>query len=126
MKSMENSIATAVVAAIRNNPTNMELEQSEAASVDSNQTATTTKLMMDRLDSLTQIVQLLAEKVQDIATIQEENANKRARSLEPTSRKILQSPSRESGKDTSTSSPPAKLPRPMARTPSPKPPPPPK
>jgi hypothetical protein len=38
MKSMETSIATAVVAALRNNPNNMELEQSEAASVDSNQT----------------------------------------------------------------------------------------
>jgi hypothetical protein len=127
VKSMENSIATAVITAMRQNPTNMDIdERSDEASANSNQTGTTTKSVMDRLDSLTQIVQLLAEKVQDIATIQEENANKRARSLEPTSRKILQhSPNRETEKDHSTHSPPAKLPRPMARTPSPKPPPPP-
>jgi hypothetical protein len=44
--------------------------------MDSSQTTTTAKSMMDRLDSLTQIVQLLAEKVQDIASIQEDNVNK--------------------------------------------------
>jgi hypothetical protein len=94
--NMESSIASAVIKAINaNSPNNMEVDQSESASTDSSHTTTTTKSMMDRLDSLTQIVQLLAEKVQDIADIQEENANKRARSLEPTSRKILQSPNRQ-------------------------------
>jgi hypothetical protein len=119
--NMESSIASAVIKAINaNSPNNMEVDQSELASTDSSHTTTTTKSMMDRLDSLTQIVQLLAEKVQDIAEIQEENANKRARSLEPTSRKILQSPNRENAKEPSTRSPPAKLPRPTARTPPPK------
>jgi hypothetical protein len=122
VKSMETSIATAVITAIRQSNRNfMEVENSEVASMDSSQTATTTKSVMDRLDSLTQIIQLLAEKVQDIASIQEENANKRARSLEPMARQILQSsPNREKEKDTSTHSPPAKLPRPTARTPPPK------
>jgi hypothetical protein len=121
VKNMESSIATAVITAIKENtPKNMEVEQLESESTDSSHTATTTKSMLDRLDSLTHIVQLLAEKVQDIAEIQEENANKRARSLDPTSRKILQSPSRTKEKDTSTQSPPAKLPRPTARTPPPK------
>jgi hypothetical protein len=127
VKGMENNIATAVITAMRqNNLPNMDVENSEAASLDSSQTATTTKSVMDRLDSLTQIVQLLAEKVQDIATIQEDNANKRARSLEPTIRNILQSsPSREQEKESGTRSPPAKLPRPTARTPPLKLPPPP-
>jgi hypothetical protein len=127
VKGMENNIATAVIMAMRqNNLSNMEVENLEAASMDSSQTATTTKSVMDQLDSLTQIVQLLAKKVQDIATIQEDNANKRARSLEPTIRNILQSlPNQEKDKDSGTRSPPAKLPRPTARTPPPKPPPPP-
>jgi hypothetical protein len=122
---MVTSIASAVITALqKNNPTNMDVEQSESASMDSTKTATTTKSMMDRLDSLTQIVQLLAEKVQDITAIQEASIHKRLRSLEP--RNILmQSPNREKEKDLSTQSPPAKVPHPMARTPPPKPPPPP-
>jgi hypothetical protein len=123
VKNMETNIATAVITAIRTNPNNMDVEQMESASMDSSHTAITEKSVMDRIDSLAQIVQLLAKKVQDIASIQEENLNKRARSLE--ARKILSSPSREKEKDSSTHSPPAKLPRPTARTPSPKPPPPP-
>jgi hypothetical protein len=123
VKNMETNITTAVITAIQTNTNNMDMEQMESASMASSQTATTEKSVMDKIDSLAQIVQLLAEKVQDIASIQEENLNKRSRSLEP--RKILSSPSRVTEQDSSTHSPPAKLPRPTARIPSPKPPPPP-
>jgi hypothetical protein len=59
VKNMETSIASAVITALRNNnPTSMDVDQSEVASIDSYQTESTTKSVMDRIDSLTQIVQL--------------------------------------------------------------------
>jgi endonuclease III len=102
----------------------MEEEKSETASDTSINTAATTKSMMDRIDSLTQMVQLLAEKVHEVVENQEVTAQKRARSLETMSRQILNSSNRPTEKD-ATHSPLAKLPRPSARSKSPKPPPPP-
>jgi hypothetical protein len=82
VRTMESSIASAVITAIqKNNLTNMDVDKLESVSMDSSQTTTTAKSMMDRLDSLTQIVQLLAEKVQDIASIQEDNVNKRTNEI---------------------------------------------
>jgi hypothetical protein len=125
VKSMENNIAIAVITAMKQANVNaMEEEKSETASDTSINTAATTKSMMDRIDSLTQMVQLLAEKVHEVVENQEVTAQKRARSLETMSRQILNSSNRPTEKD-ATHSPLAKLPRPSARSKSPKPPPPP-
>lgn len=102
------------------NTNTMEEDKLETASNASSDTATTTKSMIDRIDSLTQMVQLLAEKVHEVVENQEVNAQKRARSFEP--RQILRSPSRPPDTD-ATHSPPAKLSSPSARANSPKPPP---
>jgi hypothetical protein len=120
VKSMENNIAIAVITAMQKaNRNDMEEAKSETASDTSIDTAATTKSMMDRIDSLTQMVQLLAEKVHEVVENQDATAQKRARSLETTSRQILNSPNRPTEKD-ATHSPPAKLPRPSARSKSPK------
>jgi hypothetical protein len=77
---MENNIAIAVITAMqKENRNDMEEAKSETASDTSIDTAATTKSMMDRIDSLMQLVQLLAEKVHEVVENQDATAQKRAR-----------------------------------------------
>jgi hypothetical protein len=118
VKNMEQSIAVTVIAAIQlTNPINMEVESDNRSTGSTSQDTTATfKLMMDRFDALTQVVQNLAAKISEI----DSNANKRSRSPDTTV-PIHEKPSENSTKG--TRSPPAKLPCPTAPTPPSTPPP---
>jgi hypothetical protein len=74
--------------------------------------------MMDRFETLTQVVQNLANKVSELAENQESNANKRSRSPDKTPKQTNNVLTNKG-----SSSPPAKLPRPAAPTPPSTPPP---
>jgi hypothetical protein len=81
---MEQSIAALVVAALQNkNPINMEVESTTGGAstgAASHDTTATMKSVMDRFDSLTQIVISLADKVKILSDNQENIVNKRSRS----------------------------------------------
>jgi hypothetical protein len=113
VKNMEQNIAATVIAAIQaTQPINMVVEQeteNRSTESSSHDTTATIKLMMDRFDALTQVVQNLANKVAEIAENQESNANKRSRSPDG---KPKQTNNETTNKG--SSSPPAKLPRPTA------------
>jgi hypothetical protein len=122
VKNMEQSIAATVIAAIQTtNPINMEVEQENRSTGSSSQDTTATiKLMMDRFDALTQVVQNLATQIKEITESQDSNANKRSRS--PTTA-VSQTQNTTTTNSNGNRSPPAKLPRPMAPTPPSTPPP---
>jgi hypothetical protein len=124
VQSMEQNIAATVIAAIQNiQPIQMEVEQrSENESVDTNthDTETTMRTIIDRFDALTQMVQSLAQKINEVAESQENNATKRSRPVE--------SPMRHSTQETEnqnkeSQSPPTKQQRSKAATPPSTPPP---
>jgi hypothetical protein len=113
---MEQSIAASVVAALqKKNPIDMEVDSTNdggSTGAASNDTTATVKTVLDRFDSLTQIVISLAEKVKTLADNQETMANKRSRTPEQNQG----SQNDDNGKE--SRSPPAKQPRPPATPPS--------
>jgi chemotaxis protein histidine kinase CheA len=122
VKNMEQSIAATVIAAIQaTNPINMEVEQENRSTGSSSQDTTATiKLMMDRFDALTQVLQNLATQIKEITESQDSNANKRSRSLTTA---VRQTQNTTTTNSSGNRSPPAKVPRPMAPTPPSMPPP---
>jgi hypothetical protein len=119
VKSMEQNIAATVIAAInsKENPINMEVESTTdggSTGAVSHDTATTMKTVMDKFESLTQIVIQLAEKVKILADNQETMTNKRSR---PQEHKKSDIPTNDKNGNESRS-PPAKQPRPPATPPS--------
>jgi CHASE3 domain sensor protein len=124
VKSMEQSIATTVIEAIRNSqPTNVEVDhhmETESTGSASHDTTATMKTMMDRFESLAQIVVTLTQKVTELTETHDLIASKRSRPIDETARQILQD-MEHAGNE--TSSPPSKLPRPSDKSPPATPPP---
>jgi hypothetical protein len=120
--NMEDNIATAVINAMRApNAISMDTENFDEMSNQSTayDTTTTMRSLEEKFDSLAMMVQMLAERMSEIAENQEVNQNKRNRPTASPTKQILQSPaSRQSAQ-----SPPSKLPRAMAPQPPSTPPP---
>jgi CHASE3 domain sensor protein len=95
----------------------METESTGSVSHD---TTATMKTMMDRFESLAQIVVTLTQKVTELAEAHDSITNKRSRPIDETARQILKD-MEPTGNE--TSSPPSKLPRPSETTPPATPPP---
>jgi hypothetical protein len=116
VRNMEQSIAASVVAALQSkNPINMEVESTAdggSTGTASNDTTATMKSVLDRFDSLTQVVISLADKVKTLTENQETMANKRSRNPEQNQG----SQNDDNGKE--SRSPPAKQPRPPSTPPS--------
>jgi outer membrane murein-binding lipoprotein Lpp len=111
VKSMEEKIAKAVITAIRTSPPveNMETDQMETNSTQSSyqETAVTTQTLADKVDSLTSIVQLLAEKVAELSERQETQTIQRNRPLATPPKFRL--PTTNDAKKTPQQSPPTKV-----------------
>jgi hypothetical protein len=120
--SMENNIATAVINALKPpQAVIMETDTSDEISHQStaNDTITTMKTLEEKFDSLSTMVQMLAERMSEMVENQEQNQNKRNRPLESPTKQIVKSlASRQPAQ-----SPPTKLPRPTAPQPPSTPPP---
>jgi hypothetical protein len=116
---MEQSIASAVISALQQNktPMNMEVEHhdNESIATSTHETTTTIKTMMDKFKSLANMVSLLADKVSEIATLQEAAANKRTRAISITPRQLLKD--MENAQNIETRSPPTKQPWSLLPTP---------
>jgi hypothetical protein len=82
-------------------------------------TTTTMKMLEEKFDSLSTMVQMLAERMSEIVENQVANQNKRNRPIAPPMKQILQSPTNRQ----SAQSPPSKLQRAMAPQPPSTPPP---
>jgi hypothetical protein len=121
--SMENNIATAVINALKTpQATAMDTENSEEMSNQStaNETTTTMKTLEEKFDTLSTMVQMLAERMSELVENQEANQNKRMRPVDSPTKQILKSPT-SSRKP--AQSPPAKVPRASAPQPPKTPPP---
>jgi hypothetical protein len=119
VQNMEQSIAATVITAIQSkeNPINMKVESNTdggSTGTASHDMATTMKTVMDKFESLTQIVIQLAEKVKILADNQETMANKRSH---PQDQKQSETQSNDSNGNESRS-PPAKQLRPPSTPPS--------
>jgi BMFP domain-containing protein YqiC len=119
VRNIEQSIAATVIAAIQSkeNPINMEVDSNTdggSTGAASHDTTATMKTVMDKFESLTQIVIQLAEKVKLLADNQETMANKRSR---PQAQQHSETQSNENTSNESRS-PPAKQPRPPSTPPS--------
>jgi hypothetical protein len=120
--SMENNIATAVINALKSSQAiSMDTDNSDEMSNQSTSydTVVTMKTIEEKFDSLSTMVQMLAERMSEIVENQEHNQNKRNRPVESPTKQILKSPSARQ----SAQSPPAKLQRAMAPKPPNTPPP---
>jgi translation elongation factor P/translation initiation factor 5A len=120
--SMENNIATAVINALKSpQAISMDTDNSDEMSNQSTayDTVATMKTLEEKFDSLSTMVQMLAERMSEIVENQEHNQNKRNRPVESPTKQILKSPSARQ----SAQSPPAKLQRAMAPKPPNTPPP---
>jgi hypothetical protein len=84
VKSMEDKIASAVVAAMRSNPPmdSMETENTDAISTQSSQTAATIQTLADKYDTLHNAMLLLTERVSELPTAT--NSPKTAQQSPPT------------------------------------------
>jgi BMFP domain-containing protein YqiC len=115
VRNMEQSIAASVVAALQSkNPINMEVEpttEGGSTGAASNETTATMKSVLDRFDSLTQIVISLADKVKTLSDNQDKMMNKRSRSKETEA-------TRNDDTNQESRSPPAKQQRPPSTPPS--------
>jgi hypothetical protein len=128
IQSMENSIATAVINAIRSTPEvvhTMESEESEAQSLQSlaQETTVTMKTITEQFEALTNVVQLLSERVSELSKNQQENQNKRNRPTDLPPRQLSQTLNPNVRSNTNTQSPPTKLSRSSVPTPPKTPPP---
>jgi NMD protein affecting ribosome stability and mRNA decay len=123
IQSMENSIATAVISAIRQTPSvvNMETESLDGQSMQSTQdTNATIKTLSDNLTNLANVVNLLSEKVIKLSK-KKEIQNKRSRpKINTTPRQLAQALDNE---HQTQQSPPTKQPRASVPTPPATPPP---
>jgi hypothetical protein len=120
--NMEDNITTAVINAMRApNTISMDTDNSDEMSyqTSAHDTITTMKMLEEKFDSLSTMVQMLAECMSEIVENQEINQNKRNRSATSPTKQILQS----SATRQSAQSPPSKLPRAMAPQPPSTPPP---
>jgi hypothetical protein len=122
IQHMEEKIALAVINALRSTPSvvNMDIDNTETMSVQSTQTATTIKTLADQFEALTQVVQVLSDRVTELTEKQENTQNKRIRSPEKISRQS--SPIRNTNR-LPANSPPNKQPRASIPTPPATPPP---
>jgi hypothetical protein len=105
---MENNIAEAVIKALKTpSAISMETENYDEMSSQSTayETTTTLKTLEEKFDSLSTMVKMLAERVEN----QEANQHKRNRPEESPMKQILKMPSTRQ----SAQSPPSKLPRAM-------------
>jgi hypothetical protein len=128
IQSMENSIATAVINAIRSTPEvvhAMETEESEAQSLQSSaqETTVTMKTITEQFEALTNVVQLLSERVSELSKNQQENQNKRNRPNDLPPRQLSQSLNSNNRSNNNTQSPPTKQHRSSVPTPPKTPPP---
>jgi hypothetical protein len=128
IQSMENSIATAVINAIRSTPEvvhTMETEESEAQSLQSSaqETTVTMKTITEQFEALTNVVQLLSKRVSELSKNQQENQNKRNRPTDLPPRQLSQTLNPNVRSNTNTQSPPTKLSRSSVPTPPKTPPP---
>jgi hypothetical protein len=93
--SMENNIATAVINALKTpQAIAMDTEASEEMSNQSttNETTTTMKTLEEKFDTLSTMVQMLAERMSEIVENQEANQNKRTRPVDSPTKQILKPP----------------------------------
>jgi hypothetical protein len=120
--STENNIATAMINALKPpQAISMDTDISDEISNQStaHDTVTTIKTLEEKFDSLSTMVQMLADRVSEMVENQEQNQNKRNRPLESPTKQILKAPaSRQPAQ-----SPPTKLPRATAPRPPSTPPP---
>jgi hypothetical protein len=129
IQSMENSIATAVINAIRSTPNEVHAMETENYDTQSSQssaqeTTITMKTITDQFEALTNVVQLLSERVSELAERQQEqNQNKRNRPTDLPPRQLSQSIKPNTRSNNNTQSPPAKLSRSSVPTPPSTPPP---
>jgi hypothetical protein len=120
--SMENNIANAVINALKSpQAISMDTDNSEEMSNQSTayDTVATMKTLEEKFDSLSTMVQMLAERMSEIVASQEQNQNKRNRPADSPTKQILKSPTARQP----AQSPPAKQPRAMAPQPPNTPPP---
>jgi hypothetical protein len=120
--SMEDNIATAVINALKTPQTiSMDTDTSDELSNQStaHDTITTMKSLEEKFDSLSTMVQMLAERISEIVENQEHSQNKRNRPIDSPIKQILKSPVAR----LSAESPPTKLPRAMVPQPPSTPPP---
>jgi chromosome segregation ATPase len=128
IKSMETSIAAAVINAIRATPSmvQMEVEQSDAQSLQSStqDTATTIKTLADQFEALTNVVQLLTKRVGELSEQQQEQTqNKWNRPADLPPRKLSPALTTNNQSNSNSQSPPTKLSRSSVPTPPKTPPP---
>jgi hypothetical protein len=93
--NMEDNIATAVINEMRAPDTiSVDMDNSEEMSNQSTaqDTTTTMKALEEKFDSLSTVVQMLAERMSEIVENQEANQNKRNRQAVSPMKQILQSP----------------------------------
>jgi hypothetical protein len=112
VKSMEDKIASAVVAAMRSNPPmdSMETENTDAISTQSSQTAATIQTLADKYDTLHNAMIMLTNGVSKLAEIQTQQVQKRNRPLD-TIPKFRLPPANNSPKSPAQQSPLTKVPR---------------
>jgi hypothetical protein len=119
--NMESNIATAVINALKA-PSAISMETDNSDEISNQSTAydtfTTMKTLEEKFDSLSTMVQMLAERMAEVVENQEANQNKRNRPVDSPMKQILQSSIRQSAQ-----SPPSKLPRAMVPPPPSTPPP---
>jgi Tfp pilus assembly protein PilP len=122
--SMENNIAEAVIKALVKSPNTITMMETDNADETSTQstaydTVTTMKTLEEKFDTLSTMVQMLAERMSEIVENQEANQHKRNRPEDSPVKQILKLPTNRK----SAQSPPSKLPRAMMPQPPNTPPP---
>jgi hypothetical protein len=125
IQAMENSIAEAVIQAIRSSTplvVNMEID-SDAQSHSTQGTAATIKTLTEQFETLTNVVSLLSERVSELAEKQDISQNKRNRTPDLPPRQLATALNANQRLNKPTQSPPTKLSRPSVPTPPPTPPP---